>query len=90
MGQVLAHMLEEEGVRVEQQPQPAHEPRDLASMLGSIASGLEVYGTTVAINAAVDRFRKLFPDARGSVSIEGDNDDGDRHSSPSLFRGRSG
>ena len=65
MGQVL----EEEGVRVEQQPPPAHEHRDLASML---ESGLEVYGTTVAIDGAVDRFRKLFPDAGCSVTIEGD------------------
>jgi hypothetical protein len=72
MGQVLAHMLEEEGVRVEQQPPPAHEQRDLASMLESVDSGLEVYGTTVAIDGAVDRFRKLFPDAGCSVTIEGD------------------
>jgi hypothetical protein len=90
MGQVLAHMLEEEGVRVEQHPS-VRVQQDLASMLASPVSSLEVNGTTAAINAAIDRFRKLFPDAGRSVRIEGDEAEGDgaeRHSS--LFRSRSG
>ena len=67
MGQVLAHVLEEEGVRVEQQPPPAHEQRDLASMLESVDSGLEVYGTKVVIDGAVDRTAS-FSLMRGAAS----------------------
>ena len=89
MGHVLARLLEEEGVRIEQQPS-ARVQQDLASMLASPVSCLEVYVTTAAINAAIDRFRKLFPDAGRSVRIEGDEAEGhvaERHSS--LFRTRS-
>jgi hypothetical protein len=89
MGRVLARLLDEEGVRVEQHPS-AHVQRDLASMLASPVSSLEVYGTTAAINAAIHRFGKLFPDAGRSVRIKVDEAEGhgaDRHSS--LFRTRS-
>jgi hypothetical protein len=55
-------MLEEEGVGVEQHPS-ARVQRDLVSMLASPVSSLEVNGTTAAINAAIGRFRNLFPDA---------------------------
>jgi hypothetical protein len=52
-------------------------------MLASPVSSLEGYSTTAAINAAIDRFRKLFPDAGRSVRIKLDGAEGhgaDRHS----------
>ena len=50
--------------------------RALAATLeeeGLIVSSLVVDGTTDAINAAVSTFRRGFPDAGGSVTIEGDD-----------------
>ena len=52
--------------------------RALAAALeeeGVIVSSLVVDGTTDAINAAVSAFRRRFPDAGGSVTIEGDDGD---------------
>jgi hypothetical protein len=40
---------------------------------GIVVSSLVVDGTTDAINAAVSAFRRRFPDAGGSVTIEGDD-----------------
>jgi hypothetical protein len=36
---------------------------------------LFVWGTQIAVTAAVDKFRKRFPGAGGSVTIEGDDGD---------------
>jgi hypothetical protein len=41
---------------------------------GVVESSLVVDGTTDAINAAVSAFRRRFPDAGGSVTIEGIDD----------------
>ena len=49
--------------------------RALAATLeqeGVVVSSFVVDGTTEAINTAVNAFRRRFPDAGGSVTIEGD------------------
>ena len=71
----LALMLEEKGARVKlRRPQATYEQGDATSRAESVASGLLVYRTTPeAIDAAVNEFRKRFPDAGGSVLIEGDD-----------------
>jgi hypothetical protein len=74
LARALALMLEEEDARGRlRRPQAADEQRDLASMLENIASGLLVWGTAEAITTAVNKLRKRFPGAGGSMTIEGDD-----------------
>lgn len=75
----LAQMLREEGVRVDLRPAEGGEERDLTSMAASMAEGVVValfaWGTQDAITGAVNKFRKRFPGAGGSITIEGDDGD---------------
>lgn len=68
-------MLREEGVRVDLRPGAGGEERDLTSMAEAATVALFVWGKQIAVTAAVDKFRKRFPGAGGSVTIEGDYGD---------------
>jgi hypothetical protein len=71
----LAQMLREEGVRVDLRPAEGGEERDQTSMAEAATVALFMWGTQIAVTAAVDKFRKRFPGAGGSVTIEGDDGD---------------
>jgi hypothetical protein len=69
----LAQMLRDEGVRVDLRPAEGVEERDLTSMAEGVVVALFAWGSQAAITAAVNKFRKRFPGAGGSVTIEGDD-----------------
>jgi hypothetical protein len=68
----LVQFLEEEGVHVEWSPPAEEEPRGLGADAHQVVVSLITTGTTVAIAAAVRRFRKFGPKDKGEVEVKDD------------------